>query len=110
MKLYIWEWIWWIDIYQKNTSNKSKLQLIGVTCIFLSAKYFELVTPNVDDYVYITDNTYSKDLILSQEMNILNTLSWNLGSVLSIDFLERYLIAIKADSIVKNYSLVRNPF
>lgn len=75
--------------------------------LFIFRKYFELVTPNVDDYVYITDNTYSKEMILSTEMHILNIINWNLGSVLSLDFLDRYLLAMKADAIVKNLSNVR---
>eukprot|EP01080_Neovahlkampfia_damariscottae_P004445 gene4445-7820_t len=84
--------------------SRGKLQLVGVTSLYLSAKYFELVTPNVEDYVYITDNSYSKEQIVDLELLILNTVKWNLTPVLNTDFLDRYLTATKANSIVRNLS------
>jgi len=37
------------------------LQLIGVTAMHIAAKYEEIYAPEVRDYVYITDEAYSKD-------------------------------------------------
>jgi cyclin A len=92
-----------VDRFLSNySSSKTKLQLIGITCMFLSAKYFELVTPNIDDYVYITDNSYSKEQIIQTELLVLNTLQWNLSAVLIPDLLSRNLIAIKSDSTTAN--------
>jgi hypothetical protein len=88
--------------------SRGKLQLVGVTSLYISAKYFELVTPNVDDYVYITDNSYSKEQIVDLELLILNTVRWNLSPVLNTDFLDRYLIATNANSMVRHLSFVRN--
>lgn len=38
--------------------NRSKLQLVGVTCMLVAAKYEEIHPPAVDEFVYISDNTY----------------------------------------------------
>lgn len=38
---------------------RSKLQLVGVTCMLIASKYEEINAPQVEDFVYITDSTYS---------------------------------------------------
>ena len=37
-----------------------RLQLVGVTGMFVAAKFEEIDPPRATDFVYITDNTYSK--------------------------------------------------
>ena len=39
---------------------RSRLQLVGVTCLLLAAKYEEIYAPNIEEFCYITDNTYSR--------------------------------------------------
>ena len=41
--------------------QRGKLQLVGVTCMLLAAKYEEIYPPAIDEFVYITDNTYTRD-------------------------------------------------
>ena len=36
---------------------RSKLQLVGVTCMLIAAKFEEIHPPAVDEFVYISDNT-----------------------------------------------------
>lgn len=43
------------------------MQLVGVAALFVASKYEELYPPEVHDFVYITDNTYTKDEILKME-------------------------------------------
>jgi hypothetical protein len=38
---------------------RGRLQLVGVSCMLIASKYEEIFAPQVDDFVYITDNTYS---------------------------------------------------
>jgi len=40
---------------------RTKLQLFGMICLLLAAKYEEIYPPCVDDFVYMADNTYSKE-------------------------------------------------
>ena len=53
----------------KNTSRKN-LQLVGVTALFIASKYEELYPPEIKDFVYITDNTYTAKQVLQMEINI----------------------------------------
>jgi cyclin A len=40
--------------------KREKLQLLGVACMLVAAKYEEIFPPAVDDFVYIADNTYTR--------------------------------------------------
>jgi cyclin A len=42
---------------------RTKLQLIGSTALFIAAKYEELQPPEVNDIVFITDETYTKSQV-----------------------------------------------
>jgi cyclin B len=61
-----------IDRYlEREQVHRSKLQLIGVTAMLISCKYEEIYPPIVKDFVYITDNAYTKEEILEQERRML---------------------------------------
>lgn len=72
------------------------MQLVGVTALFIASKYEELYPPSMDDFVYITDNTYTKQEILAMEMQIFRTLGYNLSRPLPIQFLRRCSKAAEA--------------
>ena len=75
---------------------RSKLQLVGVTCMLVASKYEEIHPPAVDEFVYISDNTYKRDEIMSMEAMILNRLNFELSIATAKGFLNRYLKAAKA--------------
>ena len=57
-----------IDRYLEQTQIKrTNLQLVGVTAMLIASKYEEIYAPEVRDFVYITDNAYTKDEILLME-------------------------------------------
>ncbi|CED84043.1 cyclin-dependent protein kinase regulator [Phaffia rhodozyma] len=60
-----------------------KLQLVGVTAMFIAAKYEEILAPSVDEFVYMTENGYSREEILKGERIILQTLNFNISSYCS---------------------------
>ncbi|XP_075061316.1 G2/mitotic-specific cyclin-B2-like isoform X2 [Mixophyes fleayi] len=68
---------------------KNKLQLVGVAALFVASKYEEMYYPELADFVYITDNTYSKAEICEMERTILENLNFDLGRPLPINFLRR---------------------
>ncbi|KAF6030507.1 CCNB2 [Bugula neritina] len=43
--------------------SKNKLQLVGVTAMWIASKYEEMYAPEIADFVYITDDTYTKSTI-----------------------------------------------
>lgn len=74
---------------------RSKLQLVGVTCMLIASKYEEIHPPAVDEFVYISDNTYKREEILHMEGTILNRLSFELSVVSAKAFLTRYIKAAR---------------
>ncbi|KAF8348829.1 cyclin [Amanita rubescens] len=67
----------------KRVVSVSKLQLVGVTAMLIAAKYEEILAPSVDEFVYITHNTYTKDEILKGERIILQTLDFQISNYCS---------------------------
>lgn len=52
----------YIDRYLSgNVISRQKLQLLGVACMMIASKYEEICAPQVEEFCYITDNTYLKD-------------------------------------------------
>jgi len=76
--------------------NRSKLQLVGVTCMLVASKYEEIHPPAVDEFVYISDNTYKREEILHMEGMVLNRLNFELSVATSKVFINRFLKAAKA--------------
>lgn len=75
---------------------RSKLQLVGVGCMIVAAKYEDVSPPTVDDLVYISDNTYTRDEILAMEGAVLQRLNFDLSAVTSIAFLPRFCTPLLA--------------
>lgn len=69
--------------------KRNRLQLLGVTAMFVASKYEEMYTPEIGDFVYISDNAWSKGDIRTMEIEVLKTLRFELGRPLSINFLRR---------------------
>ncbi|KAN0064900.1 B-type cyclin [Thecaphora frezii] len=61
----------------------AKLQLVGVSAMFIAAKYEEILAPGVDEFVFMTENGYSREEILKGERIILATLDFNVSSYCS---------------------------
>lgn len=50
-----------IDRYlEKSQVSRQKLQLVGVTAMFIATKYEEIYPPDLRDFVYVTDKAYTK--------------------------------------------------
>jgi len=71
------------------TIRRNKLQLVGVSAMFIASKVEEMYAPEINDFVYITDNAYSAAEIRQMELKLLNTLSFNFSRPLPLHFLRR---------------------
>jgi hypothetical protein len=61
-----------------NFIDRSNLQLLGVTCLFIASKLEEIYPPNGADFANTTADTYSVQLIDSMERIVLQALQWRL--------------------------------
>jgi len=75
---------------EKITVTKSKLQLVGITSMFIAAKYQEIYPPDLKDFIHVTDKAYTKEDILDMEGKILCLLNFKLTIPSALCFLERY--------------------
>ena len=73
--------------------------------MLLASKYEEMYAPEIADFVYITDNAYSKIDIRKMECLILRTLDFNLGKPLPLHFLRRNSKAGEVSVVFKTLSL-----
>ncbi|TBT98954.1 cyclin [Hamiltosporidium tvaerminnensis] len=100
-----------VQILDKYTSltpiNYKIYQLIGITCLFISAKIEESTTKDIHEYITVTDNSVSLQQILNTEKDILCNLNFNLffispHSYINIFYLEnisyKYNISIEHTS------------
>ncbi|XP_074956352.1 G2/mitotic-specific cyclin-B2 isoform X2 [Phalacrocorax aristotelis] len=90
---------------QSHPVPRKRLQLVGVTALLLASKYEEMFSPDVADFVYITDNAYTSDEVREMEIMILKELNFNLGRPLPIHFLRRASKAGEADA--KQHTLAK---
>src|SRR5882757_3025155 len=63
----------------ERTVSLVKLQLVGVTAMFVASKYEEILAPSVEEFVYMTENGYSREEVLKGERIILQTLDFKIS-------------------------------
>lgn len=71
---------------------RAKLQLVGTAAMFIAAKYEEIYPPEASEFVYITDDTYTKKQVLRMEHLILKVLSFDLSVPTQLSFISLYCI------------------
>ncbi|NXC25509.1 CCNB1 protein, partial [Campylorhamphus procurvoides] len=88
-----------IDHFLQNSPvSKKKLQLVGITALFLASKYEEMQFPHLADFSYVTSNSCSKFQICQMEKRILKDLGFFLGFPLPPHFLKRASKIAEVDS------------
>lgn len=77
--------------------------------MLLAAKFEEIYAPAVEEFVYISDNTYDHEEIVTMESKVCSILNFRLTVSTSITFLGRFLMAAKVDTTGHKYSFARLP-
>lgn len=75
---------------ERETVQRSQLQLVGIVALELACKFEELYTPEVREFIYVTDNSYSISDFLRTELRMLEVLNYTLSVPTSYRFYERY--------------------
>ncbi|XP_078067655.1 G2/mitotic-specific cyclin-B3 [Mustelus asterias] len=87
-----------VDHYLAMTvCMRETLQLLGSTGILIAAKFDERCPPCVDDFLYICDDAYQREELLSMEVNILRTLKFDINIPVAYRFLRRYAKCARAN-------------
>ncbi|XP_017709659.1 PREDICTED: cyclin-A1 isoform X3 [Rhinopithecus bieti] len=88
---------------------RGKLQLVGTAAILLASKYEEIYPPEVDEFVYITDDTYTKRQLLKMEHLLLKVLAFDLTVPTTNQFLLQYLrrqgVCVRTENLAKPETL-----
>eukprot|EP00088_Acartia_fossae_P021780 TRINITY_DN2311_c0_g1_i1.p1 TRINITY_DN2311_c0_g1~~TRINITY_DN2311_c0_g1_i1.p1 ORF type:complete len:364 (-),score=66.05 TRINITY_DN2311_c0_g1_i1:175-1266(-) len=79
--------------------KKNRYQLVGVTALFTASKVEEMYPPEIRDFVYITDNSFSVQEIRQMERRMLSTLKFEINRPLPLHFLRRYSKAGEVDIV-----------
>ncbi|KAJ1411007.1 Cyclin-like [Sesbania bispinosa] len=85
--------------------QKQRLQLVGVTCMLVASKYEEICAPRVEEFCFITDNTYTKEEVLKMESEVLNLLHFQLSVPTAKTFLRRFIQAAQSSYKVPRVEL-----
>jgi G2/mitotic-specific cyclin 1/2 len=82
-----------INIIDRFLSEKvvqlDRLQLVGITAMFIASKYEEVLSPHVANFRHVADDGFSEAEILSAERFILSTLNYDLSYPNPMNFLRR---------------------
>ncbi|KAK9282256.1 hypothetical protein L1049_005170 [Liquidambar formosana] len=89
--------VYLIDSFlSENYIERQRLQLLGITCMLIASKYEEICAPRVEEFCFITDNTYTRGEVLELESRVLNYLRFQIFAPTSKTFLRRFLRAAQA--------------
>ncbi|XP_032355234.1 G2/mitotic-specific cyclin-B3 [Etheostoma spectabile] len=80
----------------KTPVHRELLQLVGSTTMLIASKFEERSPPCVDDFLYICDDAYKREDIISMEASILQALSFDINIPIPYRFLRRYAKCVNA--------------
>ncbi|KAJ0061674.1 hypothetical protein NL108_005818 [Boleophthalmus pectinirostris] len=72
--------------------ERGKLQLAGTAALMIASKYEECFPPELTDFVYITDSTYTKRQLIRMEHIFLEVLTFKLTVATAKQFLRQFLV------------------
>ena len=73
----------------RRTISLSKLQLVGVTAMFIASKYEEVMCPSIQNFYYLADGGYTDVEILRAERYVLKVLDFSMSYANPMNFLRR---------------------
>ncbi|KAM8732945.1 cyclin-A2 [Acanthopagrus schlegelii] len=96
----------YIDRFLSSMSVlRGKLQLVGTAAMLLASKFEEIYPPEVAEFVYITDDTYTKKQVLRMEHLVLKVLSFDLAAPTINQFLTHYFLQHSVNKQVESLAM-----
>ncbi|OWZ18940.1 Cyclin B [Phytophthora megakarya] len=96
-----------LDHFLENclTVERQRLQLVGVSAMFIAAKYEEIYPPEAEDFVKITDNAYTREDIFQMEAKMLAAVSYRVTFPTAFQFMKRFVKASRTcDDRVEHFA------
>jgi hypothetical protein len=82
-----------VNVVDRFLSEKvvqlDRLQLVGITAMFIASKYEEVLSPHIANFRHIADDGFTEAEILSAERFVLATLNYDLSYPNPMNFLRR---------------------
>lgn len=82
-----------VNIIDRFLSTKivqlDRLQLVGVTAMFIASKYEEVLSPHVQNFRHVADDGFTEEEILQAERFVLAALNYDLSYPNPMNFLRR---------------------
>lgn len=66
--------IWLLDrgLLKLDDITKANLQLLGIACMFVAAKFEEISVPNIHDFIFVAGDNFSKNDVFKMEQQVKN--------------------------------------
>ena len=102
--------------------ERANYQLVGICALFIACKHEEINLPNPKDFLFITENAYSKEQLFKMEYDILNSINFEVLIPTQLDFYlylsYKFDLSEKEDLLGKyllnicliDYNLIKYPF
>lgn len=94
-----------VDLYLSCPSeefhglSKNMLQCLGCSCLLIASKMEEIHPPKVNDFVEISDSTYTRSEIIDMEMNVCLSLQFRLQIITPYHSMHRYILASSGNGV-----------
>eukprot|EP00929_Paragymnodinium_shiwhaense_P119713 TRINITY_DN9160_c0_g1_i1.p1 TRINITY_DN9160_c0_g1~~TRINITY_DN9160_c0_g1_i1.p1 ORF type:complete len:592 (-),score=126.91 TRINITY_DN9160_c0_g1_i1:312-2087(-) len=93
-----------LDRYlSRSEVERGRLQLVGVSAMFIGSKFEEIHPPELRDFVYICARAYTREDVISMEARILNLLNWGTCAPTAAHFMPRLTKANSCSEVQEHF-------
>ncbi|XP_073335936.1 cyclin-A1 [Pagrus major] len=85
--------------------KRGKLQLVGTAALLIAAKYEEIFPPDLNEFVFTTDSTYTKKQLVQMELVLLRVLDYKMAAPTTNQFLHLFMAIQPVSAIAENLAL-----
>ncbi|CAJ1063838.1 cyclin-A1 isoform X3 [Xyrichtys novacula] len=85
--------------------KRGKLQLVGTAALMIAAKYEEISPPELSEFVYTTDSTYTQTQLIHMERVFLRVLAFRMAAPTVNQFLRLYMSIQPVCPITENLAM-----
>jgi hypothetical protein len=82
--------------FTRRNISPTKLPVVGITALMVAAKYEEGRAPSINEFLLITNNSFTKEEILKSECVLLQTLEFKISQCSPYTWIHR--ISVNADN------------